>query len=815
MRLLRYATLLSIIVVLLGSCRKEADEPTPDTPMPPGSGRTLDVTGSVINNNGDQLSGATVDCNGISTTTDSRGVFRLRNVPVREGSNFVRVRKSGFFNGGRIFQGFGDEDVAVKVKLLPKVQIGSFQASAGGSVSSLDGVGVTVPANAIANGYQGTVRVFAQYMDPTGPAGVSPIPGMDARSAANENGVLLSFGMAHIELEDASGNALQLEPGSMAQLTMPIPSASIGAAPDEIPLWYFSETEGLWLEEGSAQRQGTNYVGEVAHFTPWNCDLLDVCSTRYQVRISCSGEPYAYLPVYVELRMGGFQGEWGTFMTTPSGYLYLTMPCSGEAVLFAVDPATEEHVEIGEIGPFSSAPDIVPLTLNGFCTPRGAVHGSAVTGTGQPVTNGYVYLDYGSFFTEPIFFDEQGNFNAFFYALDEALWNTDAQLVGWDLDQFITAQGPVVQFNGEVTTLSSPLVFGGEVASVDGRIYVVSTNSTGTNAFYCLDASDGSMIWNYEASQNEDEVSPVFASNLIVFRNLSGLQYALNSFDGSQVWTGTDPDGMSPFYADGVIYFATRSGTIRARDAATGSSLWTFSAGAGLYSSPTVVGNTLYCGSGSANPRMLALDKTTGTLLWEHNTSIDINTSPCVADGKVFFGTDDQVLRALDATTGDQLWEITVDDCADLYRSPTAGNGIVYIQACSELHAVDMNTGTDVWSMPIVSGGGGNDPYLYNGKLYVGGNLASGWFHCLDAQTGSVIWSLEGSGFGTPADYCVAANDVLFIHRDAAPKTMEARNALTGALIWTSPVAATLIAPMVLVDDNGMVHYTTNSGMQQ
>jgi outer membrane protein assembly factor BamB len=775
----------------------------------------LDVSGSVISSTGTQLAGAMVDCNGVSTTTDSRGVFRLRDVPVNDGPNFVRVRQSGYFNGGRIFQGFGDEDVAVKVKLLPKVQIGSFQASAGGSVSSVDGVGVSIPANAIANGYQGTVRVFAQYMDPSPSAGISPIPGMDARSAADETGVLLSYGMAHVELEDGSGNPLQLADGSTAQLTMPIPSGSLGSAPADIPLWYFDETEGLWLEEGSAQLQGTNYVGEVAHFTPWNCDVLEACSTRYQVRISCSGEPYAYLPVYVELRLGGVQAEWGTFMTTPSGYLYIAMPCSGEAVLYAIDPATEEYLEIGEIGPFSSAPDIVPLTLNGFCTPRGAVHGSAVNGSGEPVTNGYVYLNFGGNFTEPIFFDEQGNFNAFFYALDDALWNTDAQLVGWDLDQFVTAQGPVVQFNSQVTTLSSPLVFGGQVASVDGRIFVASTNSTGTNAFYCLDASDGSMIWNYEASQNEDEVSPIFANNLIVYRNLSGLQYALNAFDGSEVWSGSDPDGMSPFYADGVIYFATRSGSIRARDASSGSSLWTFNAGAGLYSSPTVVGNTLYCGSGSANPRMLALDKTTGTLLWEHETPIDINTSPCVADGKVFFGTDDQVLRALDAATGNQLWELTVDDCADLYRNPTSGNGIVYIQACSELHAVDMNTGTDVWSMSMVSGGGGNDPYLYNGKLYVGGNLASGWFHCLDAQTGSVLWSLEGSGNGTPADYCVVANDVLFIHRDADPKTMEARNALTGALIWTSPVAAKLIAPMVVVDDNGVAHYTTNSGMQQ
>ncbi|MCB0787586.1 MAG: PQQ-like beta-propeller repeat protein, partial [Flavobacteriales bacterium] len=399
-----------------------------------------------------------------------------------------------------------------------------------------------------------------------------------------------------------------------------------------------------------------------------------------------------------------------------------------------------------------------------------------------------------------------------YYAIDDALWNTDAQLVGWDLDQYITVQGPVVQFNAQVNNLSAPLVFGGGSASVNGRIFVAGKDS----GFHCLDASDGSRIWSWDVGAMEDEVSPVFDNNLIVFRNLSGLLYAANSFDGSQVWSGSDPDGNSPVASDGVLYFATQSGTIRARDAATGSSLWNYSAGAGLYSNPTVVGNVLYCGKGSANPGIVALDKTDGTLIWEFNTTADMNTSPCVAGGKVFFGSDDQEFFALDAMDGNLLWQTSVDDCLDLWRCPTAGNGIVYVQACSELHALDMNTGNDVWSMSIVSGQGGNDPYLYNGRLYVGGSMsAPGWFHCLDAMTGSVLWNIETTGPSTAADYCLAADDVLLIHRKSQPQVLEARNATTGTLIWTSPVQDRIVAPMVLVDDNGVVHYTTNSGMRQ
>ncbi|MCB9169366.1 MAG: PQQ-binding-like beta-propeller repeat protein [Flavobacteriales bacterium] len=802
--------LVASAAFLFTSCKKDPHDPDPTT-LISSSDHLVDVQGSVIGPGGAFLASASVECNGLSTTTDSRGVFRLRDVPVQEGSNFVRVRANGYFNGGRNFQVIGAEDVSVRVKLLPKVEIGSFSATSGGQASTAEGLAVSIPANSIADGYQGTVHVYATYIDPTSITGVTPFPGMEGTDTNGDAGVLISYGMGHVVLEDGGGNVLQLADGSTAQLTIPVPTASQGAAPQTIPFWYFDEAAGHWQEEGSAQLQGASYVGDVAHFSLWNCDDF-VCYTTYNVRVSCSGEPYAYLPVQVVYNSGVVQGPWDTRLTSSTGYLNVSLPCYGNAELYAFAPGSDEQLLIGTIGLVDGNGEVQDLQMDALCGPRGAVHGSAVDGNGQPVTNGYVYLNYGSYFTEPIFFNDQGDFNAFYYALDDALWNTDAQLVGWDLDQYITVQGPVVQFNSQVNVLSAPLVFGGGAASVNGRVYVAGVDS----GFHCLDAVDGSRIWSWDVGAMEDEVSPIFANNLIVFRNLSGLQYAANAFDGSQVWTGFDSDGNSPATADGMLFFATQSGTIRARNASDGSSVWTYSAGAGLYSNPTVMGNVLYCGKGTADPGIVALDKTTGTLLWEYATPSDVNTSPCVADGKVFFGSDDQEFYALDANDGTLLWQTSIDDCLDLWRCPTAGNGIVYVQACSELHALDMSTGADIWSMAIVSGAGGNDPYLYDGKLYVGGSTsAPGWFHCLDATTGTVIWNIETTGLSAAADYCLAANNVLLIHQATSPRSLEARNATTGQVIWTSPVQDGMVAPMVLVDDNGVAHYTTNSGMQQ
>ena len=71
-----------------------------------------------------------------------------------------------------------------------------------------------------------------------------------------------------------AGEKLQIASGKTATITIPIPSAMQANAPASIPLWYFDETKGIWKEEGSATKQGNNYVGTVAHFSFWTAGQL-------------------------------------------------------------------------------------------------------------------------------------------------------------------------------------------------------------------------------------------------------------------------------------------------------------------------------------------------------------------------------------------------------------------------------------------------------------------------------------------------------------------------------------------------------------
>ena len=89
----------------------------------------------------------------------------------------------------------------------------------------------------------------------------------------NEQKLLQTYGMIAVELEGGAGEKLNLAAGKIATISMPIPASMVASAPATIPLWYFNDTTGVWIEQGTATKQGSNYLGTVSHFSFWNCDV--------------------------------------------------------------------------------------------------------------------------------------------------------------------------------------------------------------------------------------------------------------------------------------------------------------------------------------------------------------------------------------------------------------------------------------------------------------------------------------------------------------------------------------------------------------
>jgi hypothetical protein len=117
------------------------------------------------------------------------------------------------------------------------------------------------------------VQVSAFWINPAADDLDKIIPG-DQRGITTSGDIkgLTTYGMANVELTGNNGQLLQMATGKNAVITMPLPASVQVNAPATIPLWYFDEVKGLWIEQGSAVKKGNTYSAEVSHFTIWNLD---------------------------------------------------------------------------------------------------------------------------------------------------------------------------------------------------------------------------------------------------------------------------------------------------------------------------------------------------------------------------------------------------------------------------------------------------------------------------------------------------------------------------------------------------------------
>jgi polyvinyl alcohol dehydrogenase (cytochrome) len=143
---------------------------------------------------------------------------------------------------------------------------------------------------------------------------------------------------------------------------------------------------------------------------------------------------------------------------------------------------------------------------------------------------------------------------------------------------------------------------------------------------------------------------------------------------------------------------------------------------------------------------------------WIFQTEGDVSSQPTVVDGVVYFGSWDGKEYAVDAKTGQKIWE---HDCGSPARAGAAyDNGILYFGDLSgRLYAVDAKSGSLKWSaridphpMAVVT----SSPKVYRGRIYIG--IASheegamlrqkdypccsfrGGVAAFDAATGKQIW---------------------------------------------------------------------------
>jgi alcohol dehydrogenase (cytochrome c) len=178
--------------------------------------------------------------------------------------------------------------------------------------------------------------------------------------------------------------------------------------------------------------------------------------------------------------------------------------------------------------------------------------------------------------------------------------------------------------------------------------------------------------------------------------------------------------------------------------------------------SPIVVDGVLYF---SSPGEVEAVDARTGMVKWAFHRKQDVknpyqnnanNKGVAVLDGRVFVGTLDDNLIALDANTGRELWEVRTADTmtgAELGGAPLALDGkIIMGMAGGEfgvrgyLDAYDPATGKRLWRTYTVPGPGEPGNESWPGDTWKLAGAPTWLTGSYDAETHTIYWGVGNPG---------------------------------------------------------------------
>ena len=234
---------------------------------------------------------------------------------------------------------------------------------------------------------------------------------------------------------------------------------------------------------------------------------------------------------------------------------------------------------------------------------------------------------------------------------------------------------------------------GGEVdaspAVKDGRVYFATTVRSGdvswNTEFFCLNGTDGSLIWNYEIRNNRwDFSSPALMGDRLFACNCVSL-YALNAINGNLLWnasitTDNTPITSTPVVSENKVY-VNAGASITCVNAESGGVLWTKTSiddqtVGSFRASPAIFGDNLIIASGLGT--VFNVNAETGALNWKNKVSSnEIWSSPAIADGKIVVGASDGKIYCLNLNDGTLIWsKYTLER---IVSSPTICEGTVYV----------------------------------------------------------------------------------------------------------------------------------------
>jgi len=275
-----------------------------------------------------------------------------------------------------------------------------------------------------------------------------------------------------------------------------------------------------------------------------------------------------------------------------------------------------------------------------------------------------------------------------------------------------------------------------------------------------------------------------------------------------KVWSADAGTGSSssgrlsavPLVADGKVFTLDAAGTVSAFSSASGGRVWSASVtpeneksregfGGGL----ALDGGHLYAATGFGT--VVSLDAGNGAILWSKRIGEPIRSAPTAAGGKIYFVSAGNVLYALNAADGEQLWTARgLPQPATLLSnvSPAvSGNVIVATFPAGDVGAFNVSTGKSTWqeslarlSETTASGilGDPARPVIDRGVVYVASH--GGKMIAVSESSGERLWTRN---LGSTQMPWVAGDSVFVV--DLGGKLM-ALSRTDGKVRWATQLPA-------------------------
>ena len=412
--------LLALGLLGIVSCAENIDTFNPDPVVPIEKAFSASVFVEVVDPDGTPLEGVTVNLGTEQVISNEFGVARFVDADMYS-STYVTVESAGYFHGSRRFYPTPGKTHFVRIMMLPDNVKGSFDAGSGGSVNTGNGVTLNFPADGIAdadgNAYAGSVNVAMQPILADDPDLSYKMPGdLTGEDAEGNLGALASLGMVAVELRGSSGQLLNVKEGSTVEMRMEVPSGLVASAPSSIPMWYFDEEKGLWIEEGTGSLQGNEYVANLPHFSFWNCDAWFPLVKWGATFVYSDGSPASQILVCLtilsmESTACGFTNEEG---------LVCGKVAKDEEMLLQVKDPCGNVIYSEVVGPYSDTTVIGPITLDPVSITTTTVSGCVVNCFDEPVENGYAVINSGGTWNIYAPYDDNGCFEKSFMNCNES-----------------------------------------------------------------------------------------------------------------------------------------------------------------------------------------------------------------------------------------------------------------------------------------------------------------------------------------------------------------------------------------------------------